>query len=306
MNNSSIFAELSTEAWITPVLIVYGLIFLTSIIMNSLVVGTFCRYECLHSIHDRLIFALSSVNMILLIGMPFYLMYSIGYSFVLKSQYFCLLNYVILHGGIGCSVFLQLGLALDRYMCIVWPWKHSKIRKRYVILYVLISYIFGFGVNLLPAWGWNSWSEYNKCVWQSFPWEYQYFVRITMMAILVINLGIHLYVLHVANRHSRKIRRLIKRIRREHSRTGGCEHTAVTTVVLLAVISSLCWFPYWIAALILPQDTLTTIFILQILYAIIILNSVTSPLLFVMRNRHFRDAMCKLLTLNPKLHHCGT
>ncbi|XP_048751872.2 opsin-1-like [Ostrea edulis] len=305
MNNSSTTVEFANQIWMTSLLVIYGLICLTSVVMNSLVVGTFCRYECLNSIHDRLIFALSAVNMILLLGVPFYLMYSIGYSSVLRNRYFCLLNYVILHGGIGCSVFLQLGLALDRYLCIVWPWKHAKIRKRYVILYVLFSYIFGFGVNLLPALGWNSWAHYRECVWKSFPWGYRFFLRITMISILILNLGIHLYVLHVANQHARKIRRLIKRVRREHSRSSGCEHTAVTTVVLLAVISSICWWPYLIASFVLPPDKMTTLVILQILYAIIILNSVTSPLLFVMRNRHFRNAMCRLLILDPKSHHCG-
>lgn len=307
MNDSSQDREFSKEAWTIPLVTMYGLIFLTSIIMNSFVVATFCKFECLHSIHDRLIFALSAVNMILLLGMPFYLMYSVGYVFVRHNQYFCLLNYVLLHGGIGCSVFLQLGLALDRYMCIVWPWKHSKIRKRYVALYVVMSYVFGFGINLMPALGWNSWSEYRKCVWESFPQGHKLFVKATMIGILLLNLTFHLYVLRVANQHSRKIRRLIQRVRREHcGKRRGCEHTAVTTVVLLSVISTFSWLPYWIGTFLLPPNTLATIVTLQILYAVIILNSVTSPLLFVMRNRHFRDALCKLLLFVPKAHRCSS
>lgn len=305
MNNSSKLFEHSENAWMAPLVTLYALIFLISIIMNSLVVATFYRYECLHSIHDRLIFALSAVNLILLMGMPFYLMYSINYLSVLKNQYSCLLNYVLLHGGIGCSMFLQLGLALDRYMCIVWPWKHSKIRKRYVVAYVFLSYIFGFGMNLMPALGWNSWEEYQMCVWESFPSGYKLFVKITMTSILALNLGFHLYVLHVANQHARKIRHLIKRVRQEHCKNRGCEHTAVTTVVLLAVISTVCWLPYWIGSALLPTNKITSIVILQILYAVIILNSVTSPLLFVLRNRHFRDAMSKLVVLVPGTHRCG-
>lgn len=85
MNVSSQDGGFSKEAWTIPLVTMYGLIFLTSIIMNSLVVATFCKFECLHSIHDRLIFALSAVNMILLLGMPFYLMYSVGYVFVRQN-----------------------------------------------------------------------------------------------------------------------------------------------------------------------------------------------------------------------------
>lgn len=293
-------------AWKNEVIAVsmfFCIIFIASLISNILVIVTFASYRCLRTIHDKLVICLAAINIFVSMGVPFYMVYSAALDFISNKKWMCLVVFSFSYGGITSSLIIHLGLAVDRYVCIVNPAIHRKIQTYHVIILCFISVTVGITLSMLPAVGWNNWDKYRKCVIEVFPDEFSLMLKGIALVILTSNGIIHLFLLNIAYKHSKKILGVIRHIQNLHSthsanNVKSLGSSAVVTVFILCGVSTLCWLPLLVMTAFyrLPNmDPLQKIMLSQTLFMPILLNTCLSPIIYVTRNQHFQNALKSLL-----------
>lgn len=303
------FELLDKYKWI--IILIYTAVTIFSLTGNLVVILTFFKFKCLRSIHDKLIINLAFLNLFTTIGVPFYISYTIFPGYVLKGKTLCLLNFAFTFGGITVSVFIHFGLAMERYFCIVNPEVHRKLRNRHVLAWSIVSFFCGMQYSLLPIMGWNDWDKYHVCVVDVFPYEFSLIEQCIVIAILLANGILHIYILRVAISHSKRIDKLVLSVRYVHVRNhplyrhGRKENKAVTTVMILAGLSTVSWIPHIVLTAFhksLNMDLILQFVVVQLAYIPVIGNTCASPFIFGCRNRHFRNSIKCLITRQK--HQC--
>ncbi|XP_060064648.1 B2 bradykinin receptor-like [Ylistrum balloti] len=297
------FAHGAWENEVTVVSLSFCIIFIASLVCNILVITTFGLHRCLRSIHDKLIICLAAINLFISMGVPFYMFYSVALDYISDRKWMCLVVFSFSYGGIISSLFIHLGLAVDRYICIVSPTIHRKIKSYHVIIWCLISIFFGLSITLLPVLGWNNWDMYDRCVIEVFPSSFSLMLKCIALLILTTNGVIHIILLSIAHKHSKKIIGVIRHIQSLHTSDKNFtvktfSSTAVVTVFILCGVSTLCWLPVLVMTGFyhLPNmDPLQKIMLSQILFMPILLNTCLSPIIYVTRNKHFQNALKSVL-----------
>ncbi|XP_069142344.1 cannabinoid receptor 1-like [Argopecten irradians] len=309
--NKDFFTHGAWENEVIAVSLSFCIIFIVSLICNILVIVTFVSHRCLRTVHDKLIICLAAINLFTSTGVPFYMIYSAALDYISDRKWMCLVVFSFPYGGITSSLFVHLGLAVDRYICIVNPFVHRKIRSHHVTIWCLISISFGLSISILPAVGWNHWDQYQRCVIEVFPSSFSLMLKGIALVILTANGVIHILLLSIAHKHSKRIIGEIRHIQRLHTSDKKSMHvkmfssTAVVTVFILCGVSTLCWLPILVMTGFyhLPNmDPLQKIMLSQILFMPILLNTCLSPIIYVTRNKHFQNAL-KAVILRRK-HAC--
>ncbi|OWF39501.1 Alpha-1A adrenergic receptor [Mizuhopecten yessoensis] len=311
VTNKDFFTHGAWENEVIAVSLFFCIIFVVSLICNILVIVTFGSHRCLRTIHDKLIICLAVINLFISMGVPFYMIYSAALDYISNRKWMCLVVFSFPYGGITASLFVHLGLAVDRYVCIVSPARHMKIKSNHVIIWCLISITFGLSLSMLPAVGWNNWDSYERCVIEVFPSTFSLMLKCIALVILTTNGVIHVLLLNIAHKHSKNIIGVIRHIQSLHTSGKTSVHvktfssTAVVTVFILCGVSTLCWLPVLVMTGFyhLPNmDPLQKIMLSQILFMPILLNTCLSPVIYVTRNKHFQNAL-KAVLLRRK-HEC--
>lgn len=277
------------------ILVILVLVMIFPLITNGVVLFIYIRFKCLRRTHDKLIITLAILNIIIVLSVPFYASSIIFPEYVLTNKHLCLLNFTVFRSGILTSLFVLLGLALDRLVCIIIPWKHHRIKSCHVISWNVFSFIFGYAYFLLPFFGWNNWNTYGVCTMHVFTNSFRIGAEALVLCLLIVNLCIHLYLFCIAKEQSKRIDSLIKSVRLQHTGKRGFRiRKALVTVFMLAFMSTLCWLPHILIACFVIYFKMNFILkqiLMEVSYIPVLLNSGFSPVLFSYRNRHFRSAI---------------
>jgi hypothetical protein len=87
----------------------------------------------------------------------------------LHMKLICLLIFICIFGGILSSLLVLLYLALERYICIIHPLFHSRIKLCHVALFSLLAHSIGIIYAVIPFVLKNNWKEYLVCVANVYP-----------------------------------------------------------------------------------------------------------------------------------------
>lgn len=285
----------------TVILVILVLVMFFPLVTNGIVLTTYARFGCLRRTHDKLIINLAVLNIIIVLSVPFYASSLILPEYVLTKKHLCLLNFTVFRSGILASLFVLLGLALERLICIVNPWKYRKVNSCHVIAWNVCSFLFGYIYFLLPFFGWNNWDKYGVCTIHVFTDSFRIGAEVLVLCLLVANSCIHLYLFYIARGQSKRIDSLIKSVQLQHTgngKRGYRKRKAFVTVFMLAFMSTLCWLPHLFVVCFVIYFKMGFIFkqvLTEISYVPVLLNSGFSPVIFGYRNRHFRSAIKSLL-----------
>ena len=269
----------------------------TSFILNSIVIRTFRMNMCLRKLHDVLILHFAVFNIITSLGSPVYMLFFTSSHVMFQQKYVCLLGFLPVNVGTSVSVIILLALAFERFFVIKYPFTHRKV-KPYQANICVISMTFVIVCFLmLPVFGWNKWESKQICVVDAFPSEFLYIGTVGGLLLMLTNLYLHIFVLKTSFALSHCITEWqdtkdskYMSIRKSFVRNAR----ALKTVFFLAVISTVCWLPYNLFTfcfLLLKFSPNDWPYLWQCLILLWLLNASTMPIVFGMRNRHFRSAL---------------
>lgn len=280
---------------------------IASWISNLGIIVVFVKYKCLRTKHDMLVINLAFTNLIITVGISFYSTYTLHPGDIFHTKIVCMALFICIFGGILTSLFVLLFLALERYLCILHPEIHIKIKRRHVIICSILAYIIGITYTMMPFIFKNHWDRYHLCVVNVFPFEFSIAEQVCGSVIITIILIINVIVLKVALSHASKINRLLKNVqnkhRKKHRRQKG---KAFVTVFLLSGISVICWIPVLVVFAIESDPDLDGSYrwiFTQLLYVPLSLNTSVTAIIIGHRNRHFRDAITSMVC--RRQHKCN-
>lgn len=140
------------------------------------------------------------------------------------------------YGGLLTSLLIQFGLAIERYICIKSQ-RSKNAHEKYLWMYIVFSYSFGFGFISVPAFGWNNWEKEKYCTYFTFPTVFRRLLFVTPALILVINLLVHLLLYRISRGQIRRISVITGGSARKLSvQTRKANNNAVTTTLVLSTI----------------------------------------------------------------------
>lgn len=278
-----------------------------SLILNLILILVFVRYSCLRTKHDVIAINLAITNFIISFGISFYSTYSLNPGDIHHVKFVCLSFFIFIFGGILASLFILLFLALERYLCIVYPAIHRQIGIRHIYMCSFIAYLFGALYIAIPFHFKNKWERYHLCVADVYPLEFSITEQILGILIILVIFLINSIVFKTAMSHAARINALLRNVQNIHSRKRKRQKgKAFVTVFLLSGISALCWVPLLVVFGFESDPTLTekTRWLLtQLLYVPVSFNSSITAFIIGYRNKHFRDAISS--TLCKRKHECN-
>lgn len=275
-------------------------IFLLSLVSNSSVITAFCRFRCLSTIHDKLILNLCILNTIILTGVPILIVKLRIYDWLEATKFMCFFHVTSIYGGLLTSLLIQCGLGIERYVCIKSQRSYNA-HEKYFWIFIVFSYVFGFGFISIPAFGWNNWEKEKYCTYFTFPVIFRRLLFGTPAVILVINLSVHLLLYRISRGQIRRISVMTGGTAQKLSeQTRKANYNAVTTTLLLSIVSAVLWTPY---CTIVPLAQYLKVsggnltFLFRFSFSLVTFSSLSSPFIYCMRNRHFKNIILFMLTL---------
>lgn len=281
---------------------------ISSCISNFIIVFVFMRYKCLRTKHDMLVINLAFTNLLITVGISFYSTYTLHPGDILHMKLVCLNLFILILGGILASLLVLLYLSLERYLCIVHPHFHKRIKVRHVVACNIFAYGLGIAFTAIPFLLKNNWDRHELCVADVFPFEFSIAEQVIGILIIAAIIVMNIIVYRTALTQASKINTLLKNVQNRHNTKSKFRQKgkAFVTVFLLSGISAICWIPLLVVFGLesdpdLHQD-LRWIFT-QLLYIPISLNSSVTAVIIGYRNRHFRDAIQSLY--RKRKHECN-
>lgn len=267
-----------------------------SCISNLVIIIVFIKYKCLRTKHDMLVINLAFTNLIITIGISFYSTYTLNPGDILHMKLVCLNLFVFIFGGILTSLLVLLYLSLERYLCIVHPNIHNRLKVRHVVFCSSLAYAVGLVYTIIPFVLKNNWNKYHICVADVFPFEFSIAEQIFGILIIIAIVLINIIVFKTALSQASKINTLLKHVQNKHKNNHKLRQKgkAFVTVFLLSAVSIACWIPLLVVFGLESNPDLNEhlrwIFT-QLLYIPVSLNSSVTAIIIGHRNRHFKDAI---------------
>lgn len=278
-----------------------------SLICNMVLILVFVRYSCLRTKHDVIVINLSITNFIISIGISFYSTYTLHPGDIYHVKFVCLTFFICIFGGILASLFILLFLALERYLCIVYPAIHRQIGIRHIYMCSFIAYVFGALYIAIPFHFGNKWERYHLCVADVYPLEFSITEQILGIVIILAIFLINSLVFKTAMTHAARINALLRNVQKIHRRQRKRQRgKAFVTVFLLSGISALCWIPLLVVFGYESDPSLTEDvrwLLTQLLYVPVSINSSITAFIIGYRNKHFRDAITS--SVCRRQHECN-
>jgi hypothetical protein len=83
------------------------------------------------------------------VGISFYSTYTLHPGDIFHMKLVCLSLFILIFGGILASLLVLLYLSLERYLCIVHPHFHKRIKVRHVVACSIFAYGLGIAFTTL-------------------------------------------------------------------------------------------------------------------------------------------------------------
>lgn len=280
---------------------------ISSCLFNIIIIIVFMRFKCLRTKHDMLVINLAFTNLIITVGISFYSTYTIEPGDIFHQKVVCMGLFICIFGGILTSLLVLLLLSLERFLCIVYPRFHGRIRIRHVILCSILAYLVGLSYAIIPFILKNNWDRYHLCVLDVFPFEFSIAEQVSGIVIITTIVTINVLVYKTALSQAAKINVLLKNVQHRHTRSRKLRQKgkAFVTVFLLSGISAVCWIPLLVVFALESDPNLPEKFrwiFTQLLYVPVAVNSSVTAIIIGHRNRHFRDAIKSMYC--RKQHEC--
>ena len=296
------------EIYETVIASILTILTVSSCVSNLVMIIVFIKFKCLRTKHDMLVINLAFTNLFITFGISCYLTYTLNPGHLLHIKLICLLIFICIFGGILSSLLVLLYLALERYICIIHPVFHSRIKLCHVALFSLLAHSIGIIYAVIPFVLKNNWKEYLVCVANVYPFEFSVAEHIFGVIIMVAIIIINAIVFKTALSHASKINTLLRNVQNKHKskRKFRQKGKAFVTVFLISGVSVVCWIPLLIVFRLESNpnlnENLRWIFT-QILYIPVSLNSSVTAIIIGYRNRHFKDAIKSMCS--KKKHECN-
>lgn len=224
------------------------------------------------------------------ISLPYHFVFFIEETLNTTSK-FCVLRLVLTILGCASSIGNLIGIAMDRYIAIIYPLHYGRfMTKKVAILIISSGWGLSIGISLVPTF-WNKWNETDKChsINKVLPDEYINCILIPMFATIWIGMFVvYMRIWREATGHARRLR---------HStnyQTGRMwnDSKSVQMVLLILGCFSICWLPFFITILIVKIESRL---IYEITLRMAIANSGINPIIYAWKNSNFRKIFSCLI-----------
>ncbi|XP_035774259.1 adenosine receptor A2a-like isoform X2 [Anopheles albimanus] len=179
-----------------PYALFEGLVALTAIFGNTLVIVAFKRERKLRRRTNFYIISLASADLLVgTFGIPFAILSSIGLP---RNLHACLFTISLLVVLCTISIFCLVAVSIDRYWAILHPLAYSRnMRTKTTIGIISVCWLIGSIIGFLPLFGWHEEPDENTCLFVKVM-DYDYLVflylfTIIIPAVLLLAFYIHIY-----------------------------------------------------------------------------------------------------------------
>lgn len=239
---------------------------------------------------NQFIFSLALSDIMVALSLPYH------YAFFIKeilstTRELCLLRIVLTILACSSSIGNLIGIAMDRYIAIIYPLHYSRYMTRKVAIVIIISgWIASLNISTIPIF-WNRWNQEDKCVSinKVLTPGYINFILIPMFATIWIGMFlVYMRIWREATGHAKRLRN-----------STNCQYgkmwndsKSVQVVLLILGCFSLCWLPFYIVILIVKVESRL---IYEITLRMAIANSGFNPIIYAWKNSNFRKIFFCLL-----------
>ncbi|ETN65636.1 Adenosine receptor [Anopheles darlingi] len=179
-----------------PYALFEGLVALTAIFGNTLVIVAFKRERKLRRRTNFYIISLASADLLVgTFGIPFAILSSIGLP---RNLHACLFTISLLVVLCTISIFCLVAVSIDRYWAILHPLAYSRnMRTKTTIGIISVCWLIGSIIGFLPLFGWHEEPDEDTCLFVKVM-DYDYLVflylfTIIIPAVLLLAFYIHIY-----------------------------------------------------------------------------------------------------------------
>ncbi|XP_052423017.1 trace amine-associated receptor 13c-like [Carassius gibelio] len=294
-NNLSCTRNIKPGAEYIIVYIFISTISVFTVFLNLLVIISIAHFKELHTPTNVLIFSLAVADLIVgLILTPVQ-----GIKLIEPCWYF---------GEIFCSIFLilfcvvvtaSLGnliiISVDRYIAVNDPLRYpARVNINRAVLSIVVNWVFSCMYSFFILYESIAYPEKNdtyvgKCMLFI---KFGYIITdiiVTLVTPCCIIISLYMKICFIAKHQAEHINSL-------SDKKAKSEKKAARTLGIVVMVYLLCWIPYYIASLMLGQDTGDTL-VINIMYWILCINSCLNPLIYAMFYRWFRISAKYILTL---------
>uniref|UniRef100_A0A182FJ77 G-protein coupled receptors family 1 profile domain-containing protein n=1 Tax=Anopheles albimanus TaxID=7167 RepID=A0A182FJ77_ANOAL len=213
-----------------PYALFEGLVALTAIFGNTLVIVAFKRERKLRRRTNFYIISLASADLLVgTFGIPFAILSSIGLP---RNLHACLFTISLLVVLCTISIFCLVAVSIDRYWAILHPLAYSRnMRTKTTIGIISVCWLIGSIIGFLPLFGWHEEPDENTCLFVKVM-DYDYLVflylfTIIIPAVLLLAFYIHIYRIVSMNSVDARFSESLPNLANSDGRPGGTVGTGM-------------------------------------------------------------------------------
>ena len=288
-----------------------------AIALNLFVIIIIARFKMLRTITNAFIVSLSIADLLVgLLGIPCAIL---GNNGIPSNFNGCLLMNTMIVIITQISIFNLLGVALERFAAIRYPFAYEKYCDTQLASYsIVVLWILAILVGVVPLFSWNLKAIYNgQCSFtNTIDMNYMVFFNFfgCVLSPLILIAVVYAYIVTTVYKQMRQISSLnvmlttvpFQTIVTAQKNTSYQTKTnqlmtkfkAAKSLSLLIILFAICWLPLHIINTITRNGGIVDSRIL--LFAILLshFNSVANPICYGMSHSKFREAARLLLTYN--------
>ncbi|XP_067289971.1 trace amine-associated receptor 13c-like [Pseudorasbora parva] len=294
-NNLSCTRNVKPGAEYIIVYIFISTISVFTVFLNLLVIISIAHFKQLHTPTNVLIFSLAVADLIVgLILMPVQ-----GIKLIEPCWYFgeifCLIFPFIFYVVTAASLGNLIIISLERYIAVNDPLRYpSRVNINRAVFSIVVNWVFSCIYSFFLLYESLFYSEKNyKCIGECILFiKLEYIITdvlVTLVTPCCLIISLYLKICFIAHKQAKHINSLT-------DKKAKSEKKAAKTLGIVVTVYLLCWIPYFIAALILGQDTGDS-FVINLMYWILCMNSCMNPLIYAMFYKWFRISTKYILTM---------
>ncbi|XP_023213841.1 octopamine receptor-like [Centruroides sculpturatus] len=138
----------------TAVIVIVDAILAVGAIFGNLVVMTAVyKYRQLRTVTNVFVVSLAAADLLVGLNVPYYVLFYFNTP-LSCNKYGCLLRYCSTIYASGCSMLSLVGVAVDRYVAIIYALSYPRIMTfRYATLYIVIVWLYMGVISSMPLFG---------------------------------------------------------------------------------------------------------------------------------------------------------